>query len=205
MPDEPKSQPPVGTPVELRFTKYDGSPHWEYDLVVVGVDRYGVWLGGRPGDLCRRVGRVIDPQVHWVTLIPTRGAWVATFNEPGGPLGAGVYVDITDTPRWRAATTARGPGLHITCADLDLDVVRRFSGECYIDDEDEFADHTVRFGYPLGLVATARNTADRLYERMCGGAEPFGAVGPAWLDRCRAMNVTGWPGGAPVRSGEQPQ
>lgn len=177
------SRPPAaGTPAELRFTKYDGNPHWEYDLIVVGVDAYGVWLGGRPGDLCRRVGRVIDPGVHWVSLVPAAGDWVATFNQPGGALGAGTYVDITDTPRWSAVPTSRGPGLRMTAADLDLDVVHRFSGECYIDDEDEFADHQVRFGYPPELVAATRDTADRLFAQVRDGLEPFGSVGRRWLE-----------------------
>lgn len=184
--------PEAGTPVELRFTKYDGSPHWEYDLIVLGVDAYGVWLGGRPGDVCRRVGRVIDPGVHWVTLVPTDGPWVATFNEPGGPLRAGVYVDVTDTPRWHPVPTPRGPGLRMTCADLDLDVVRRFTGECYIDDEDEFAEHRVRYGYPAELIAATQAAAELLFAQVSEGVEPFGAVGPAWLDRCRARNATGW-------------
>ena len=105
------SEPAVGTPVELRFTKYDGSPHWEYDLIVLGTDAHGLWLGGRPGDVCRRIGRTIEPGVHWVTLVPAAGAWIATFNEPGGPLGAGTYVDLTDPPTWQAVQTARGAGL----------------------------------------------------------------------------------------------
>ncbi|QQR99677.1 MAG: DUF402 domain-containing protein [Austwickia sp.] len=191
MDDGLANAPAAGTPVELRFTKYDGSPHWEYDLVVLGVDAYGVWLGGRPGDLCRRIGRVIDPGVHWVTLVPAEGAWVATFNEPGGPLGAGTYVDITDQPRWVEVTTSRGPGLRMTCADLDLDVVRRFTGECYIDDEDEFADHQVRFGYPADLVAATRATADRIFAQVRGGVEPFGGVGQAWLRHCAAHSEAG--------------
>jgi len=191
------SEPAVGTPVELRFTKYDGSPHWEYDLIVLGTDAHGLWLGGRPGDVCRRIGRTIEPGVHWVTLVPAAGAWIATFNEPGGPLGAGTYVDLTDPPTWQAVQTARGAGLRMRCADLDLDVVRRFTGECYIDDEDEFADHQVRFGYPSELVATTRATADRLFAEVCAGSEPFGSVGPAWLQRCRALNRDGWPAAHP--------
>lgn len=184
----------LGTPVELRFRKYDGSPHWEYDVIVLGADAHGVWLGGRPGDLCRRIGRTIDPGVHWVTLIPHVGTYVATFNEPGGPLGAGIYVDLTDAPRWEPAATAKGPGWRMSCADLDLDVVRRFTGECYIDDEDEFAEHQIEFGYPPALVRQTREAADDLHARVRGGLEPFGDVGPAWLRRCRAHNAAGWPG-----------
>ena len=36
----------------------------------------------------------------------------------------------------------------LRAVDLDLDVVRGPTGRVWVDDEDEFADHRVRFGYP---------------------------------------------------------
>ncbi|WP_180935649.1 DUF402 domain-containing protein [Nocardioides ungokensis] len=36
----------------------------------------------------------------------------------------------------------------LRAVDLDLDVVRGRTGRVWIDDEDEFAEHRVRFGYP---------------------------------------------------------
>lgn len=172
-----------GTAAALRFTKYDGSPHWRYDLLVLGADAYGVWLGGWPGDLCAQPGRVIDPGVHWTTLIPHVGDWVATLNEPGGPLTAAFYVDVTDRPRW-----SRGArGWTLRAVDLDLDVVRRFTGEISIDDEDEFEENQHRWSYPGDLVARSRATAHEIHAAMLAGREPFGEVGPAWLARARSV------------------
>ncbi len=171
-----------GTPAALRFSKYDGSPHWQYDLLVLGTDSYGVWLGGWPGDLCAKPGRVIDPGVHWTTLIPHAGDWVATLNEPGGPLMAALYVDITDRPRW----SRDDEGWTMRAVDLDLDVIRRFTGETYIADEDEFEENAARWSYPREVVARSRATADEIYEAMLARREPFGAVGLAWLDRARS-------------------
>ena len=51
-----------------------------------------------------------------------------------------VYVDITTPPVW--------DGTVLRAVDLDLDVVRGNTGRVWVDDEDEFADHRVRFGYP---------------------------------------------------------
>ncbi len=180
MSDEPRVP---GTAVALRFTKYDGSPHWRYDLLVLGTDAYGVWLGGWPGDLCAKPGRVIDPGIHWTTLIPHVGDWVATFNDPGSVLGASLYVDVTDTPRW----SRDGDGWTLAAADLDLDVTRRFTGETLIDDEDEFEENRRRWSYPSALVARSRATAHEIYAAMLAGREPFGEVGPAWLARARRV------------------
>lgn len=179
--------PEVGTPVALRFTKYDGSPHWEFDVHVLGVDGYGVWVGGRPGDLCRRPGRVIDSEAYWATLIPHDGDWVATFNAPGGSLGSGIYVDVTSTPTWASTVLHGRPALLMTCADLDLDVVLKFDGQCYIDDEDEFAAHQVSFGYPPDLVSRTEDTAARVLAAVRAAQEPFGQVGASWLGRCREL------------------
>ena len=40
--------------------------------------------------------------------------------------------------------------------DLDLDVLRVPSGRVWVDDEDEFAEHRLSFGYPPELVTPAR-------------------------------------------------
>ena len=47
--------------------------------------------------------------------------------------------------------------------DLDLDVVRRrATGTVELRDEDEFAEHRARFGYPDDLVANAEAAAKLL-------------------------------------------
>ena len=44
-----------------------------------------------------------------------------------------MYVDITTVPVWARRRT-------VTAVDLDLDVVRGWTGRVWVDDEDEFAD-----------------------------------------------------------------
>ena len=79
----------------------------------------------------------------------------------------------------------------MSAIDLDLDVVRRFTGEMFIDDEDEFADHQQLFGYPTDLVERVRTTADGLLEALRTGREPFATVGFTWLERFRSEATTG--------------
>jgi len=70
--------------------------------------------------------------------------------------------------------------------DLDLDVVRRRSdGEAYIEDEDEFAEHQIRYRYPADVISHAEHTAQWLLAAVTARTEPFGSASEAWLDKVR--------------------
>ncbi len=98
--------------------------------------------------------------------------WTATFN--AAPAQTAVYVDVS-TP----ATIEDGL---VTLVDLDLDVRGMRDGSVRIEDEDEFADHRVRYGYPPEVVAAARTAADWLLANLTS-AEPFVSVHRQYLDR----------------------
>jgi protein associated with RNAse G/E len=70
--------------------------------------------------------------------------------------------------------------------DLDLDVVRlRRDGRVFVDDEDEFAEHQVRYGYPPEVVNKAEQAAASLLAAVSAGLEPFGTAAERWLDKVR--------------------
>ena len=71
----------------------------------------------------------------------------------------------------------------VSAVDLDLDVVRLRDGTVRVLDEDEFAEHQVRYSYPADMVEQARATTDDLVVRLSAGTEPFAAIGAAWLER----------------------
>ena len=52
-----------------------------------------------------------------------------------------------------------------------------------MDDEDEFAEHTVSLGYPDDVVAAARRSADAVLAAVRAGAAPYDGSHRAWLDR----------------------
>jgi uncharacterized protein len=88
-------------------------------------------------------------------------------------------VDMTTPPVWEGST--------LTAVDLDLDVVRGNSGRVWVDDEDEFADHRVRFGYPDEVARLAMDSCDRVRAAMLAGAAPYdGATHLPWLERLAA-------------------
>jgi protein associated with RNAse G/E len=94
------------------------------------------------------------------------------------------YSDLTTVPQWRRAparflaprSRAR---FEVTAVDLDLDVIAFEAGTAdprgryFIDDEDEFAEHSVRYGYPLSVVATVRADADALLAAVSAGEPPY--------------------------------
>jgi uncharacterized protein len=69
--------------------------------------------------------------------------------------------------------------------DLDLDVIRRRDGRLLLDDQDEFAEHQVRYGYPAEVIRQAEQAAAWLLAAVGANAEPFGLAYQAWLDKVR--------------------
>jgi protein associated with RNAse G/E len=66
--------------------------------------------------------------------------------------------------------------------DLDLDVVRRRADRSVsIVDQDEFAEHQIRYGYPAGVIAAAERAAERLHAAIIGGRQPFADGYRRWL------------------------
>jgi protein associated with RNAse G/E len=145
--------------IRVTYRKYDGSLHWNGVLRHLGEDDHGVWLGWGAGLEMRRG---YNPPVTFaepqVTVFPRAAWWTGTFH--AAPREAEIYCDITTI----------------------LDVIRiRTDRRTFIDDEDEFLEHQVRFNYPPEVIAAARRQADTLAEEVAGEAEPFQRAYRAWL------------------------
>jgi uncharacterized protein len=177
VPDQPVR--PDGA-VDVRFRKYDGRRHWEMWAVPLGEDEHGHWLGSPAGQVVSRPDLSVDLPFPWALLVPRDQGFVAAFNRTDEPGRAAVYVDMTTVPVWDT------PQL-VTAVDLDLDVVRTVEGRTYVDDEDEFAEHRVAFGYPTQVVDLAEGACRWVHERLAAGAEPFGDVGRRWTDAAAAL------------------
>ncbi|WP_239162611.1 DUF402 domain-containing protein [Paractinoplanes rishiriensis] len=117
-----------------------------------------------------------------MALVPADGCWIANWNADADT-EMEIYVDVTDQPVWT--------GELVRAVDLDLDVVRLRDGTVELLDEDEFAEHQVRYGYPADVVARAQATAAELMARVRDRDEPFGDVGRAWLERFSSASTTG--------------
>lgn len=159
--------------VRCQMSKWGDRPHWQFTGVYLGEDEHGRWIGFPAGTHNSRPGYAFVSEVDSVTLVPYDHWFLATFHAPG--IWCDLYVDI--------ATPAVWEGDVLTSIDLDLDVIRMAdSGDTFVDDEDEFAEHTMAFGYPAQVVTTARASADAVLATVRAGAAPFDGSHQRWLD-----------------------
>jgi protein associated with RNAse G/E len=160
--------------------KWGDRPHWEHDAVRLGEDEHGTWLGAPAGTMVSRPGVTYPSRYPSVRLVPRDEWFLATFyaDEPR-PLPNGwveVYVDIATVAHWSEGA--------VTAVDLDLDVIRGRTGRVWVDDEDEFADHQVRLGYPDEVVRAAVESCAAVHAAVVARRAPYdGKVGDSWLRR----------------------
>lgn len=168
--------------VRVVYRKYDGSLHWHHTMYYLGEDEHGVWLGAPAGSQSRRGD---EPPIvfghSFVQLIPADRWWTAAFNAE--PADTEIYCDICSPPRWPDEN-------QVTMVDLDLDVLRlRADQRVLLVDEDEFAEHQVRYSYPASVISQAEKAAAWLLEAISGGAEPFATAYRAWLAKITEMRM----------------
>ncbi len=181
-----------GTPVRCEMSKWGGGPHWEFDGVFLGTDDHGDWLGFPAGTHHSRPGRAFDSEVDTVTLVPLGGWSLPTFHAPG--IWCDLYVDV--------ATPAEWTGDVLRAIDLDLDVIRMSNdspvrrpppgvlagpGVAFVDDEDEFAEHQVSFGYPAEVITAARSAANEVFAAVMAGTAPYDGSHRRWLEQLAAL------------------
>ena len=166
----------VGDPVRIEMEKWGARPHWHIPGRWLGRDEHGDWIGIPAGTRMVRPGADVLSGFDQVGLVPAAGSaelrsFLATFHRDPGPTW--IYVDMTTPPVWDGAV--------VRAVDLDLDVVRLRDGSSYVDDEDEFAEHTVELGYPPEIVALAEASRDRVHVAMQAQAPPFDGSHERWL------------------------
>jgi hypothetical protein len=66
------------TDTEFVWRKWDGSPHWRYEMAYLGSDEYGDWFGQRIGGAASRPGADIVMSENQVVLVPEHGAQLHT-------------------------------------------------------------------------------------------------------------------------------
>lgn len=162
------------------YRKYDGALHWNQEGLWLGEDEHGRWLGMPPHTPARRGHEppVVHPQAH-VALFPPDAWWTAVFNAE--PERTEIYCDVSTVPQWRDG--------EVTMVDLDLDVRRRRDGTVQLLDEDEFAAHGAKYGYPGDVVSAARAAAEWLEHALRGDTEPFAGGYRRWLAKVDGTSV----------------
>ena len=177
-----------GTKTHIHWRKWDGAPHWVHEVVYLGRDEWGAWFGQRPGWRSHRPGRDTLLKTSCVMLLPDplpgsdHGAeWLLTVNAP--PQRTRIYIDVAWDVRWDEEVP--------TAIDMDLDVVRRTDQRgIYIDDEDEWEEHRVEYGYPLHVVNRLEAVTQELKQKVTDRTAPFNeATTRPWFEVLAALDL----------------
>lgn len=165
--------------------KWDGSPHWSNHVVYLGADGWGDWVGQPIGWRSHRPGTDFIAESPNVTLVPRDHTDFALTVHRGHPRDLRVYIDLAWDVRWRDDL------LPSTAIDMDLDVVRRLNEQgTYVDDRDEWAEHSIRYGYPAEVIDHLEGRALELERQVRAQLAPFDdATADPWLDRLIALGL----------------
>ena len=160
----------IGRRIHVRSTKYDGSPHWEFDSFFV-LERGSLLV------TMNFAGQELQTwNGPWVTPYHTRNhfwsdRWynVMRCERRDGALDHW-YCNVT--------TPALFDGEQVSYIDLDLDVRVWPDGRVEVLDEEEFLANSARMGYPPDVVAAARRAVEELTELARAGEFPFQQTRP---------------------------
>ena len=158
--------PGTGRRIHVVSTKYDESPHWEFDSFFV-VER---------GPLLITTNFAGQELGNW------KGSWVTPWDTRNHFWSDRWYnVMRCDRPRgngldhWycNVTTPFQYDGETIRYVDLDLDVRVLPDGSCKVLDEDEFLENSQRMGYPPDVIEQSRGAVDELLRLARSGEFPF--------------------------------
>jgi len=160
--------------VHVDMRKWRNHAHWQFDARLLGEDEHGIWLHVPSDTTVKRGEEPSRPVgVGFVGPVPSDSWWIVEFytNHPWHA----VYVNIGTPPVW--------DGDRVRQVDLDLDVVRKLDGSVVVLDEDEFAEHQIRYSYPKDLITAARAATDEAVDCLQRNQEPFGSAATNWIAR----------------------
>jgi len=159
--------------ISRHSTKYDGSLHYRNPMTVVQECPELFMLYGLPGRVCDSYRGQMTAHYHSLELYwPDRFYNLTVMWHPDWRPRMH-YVNIATPATWHDGT--------LRFIDLDLDVIwYPDSGKAILDDEDEFALHQVRFGYPDELITQVQRTAQEVLQLIAQSTYPFDGSLFAW-------------------------
>lgn len=166
--------------MKFHALKWPDRPYCSHGGTVLGTDRHGTWLWAPVGSVVTDALRATTSLLpfDFLTLVPSGDCWwIASWMFGWNEIE--LYVDVVTAVTW----TSTG----LSAVDLDLDVVRLSDGRVEIWDEDEFAQHQLRYSYPPDVVAAAVTTARRMSERLREAQDPFGGPPERCLTAAHAL------------------
>ena len=163
-----------GTAVAVRAHKYDGKEYRRWQVHFVERIDGGARLEATFNSFVE--GRTPffggDRAVEF--FYADRGYNVIAGYAPEGMLRA-CYCNICTPATFVLAP--EGPEIHFI--DLDIDVLVWPDGSCVVTDEDDFAENSVRYGYPVAIQEGAHAAVEALLAAVRDRRAPFDQLGLA--------------------------
>ncbi len=157
----------------VQFFKYPDRLHWRHDMVRLGEDEHGIWVGLHKGGTVQRGHEPARRHPHDMVSVIAEDAWFIPIFSPTDPRFR-LYVDICTPPIWTSND-------RIEAFDLDLDVAVAPGGSVSVLDEDEFDEHRAKYSYPEELVVGARTATERVLRAVESAQSPFNGVADDWF------------------------
>lgn len=161
-----------GSVIPLASTKYDGSLHYRYDVTVVGADDDELRAWAPAGTPMRSYRGDRTTSRHQLRVHPSDRWWNLEVHWEPDWRAHQHYVNIALPSTWDDGT--------LRFVDLDLDIAWWPDGSVYVLDRAEFAEHTVRFGYPRAVIDGAWAAVDEVRSLISHRMVPFDGTLYAW-------------------------
>lgn len=159
--------------MRVHSTKYDGSLHYRFPVEVVQLGPTEARLFTPIGTACESYRGAVEIDHPILMVYWADRPWNLHLSWfPDGRLRHW-YVNVASPATWDDGV--------LRFVDLDVDVIRRANGEIVVLDEDELAEHRVRFGYPDELVDRIHRTVDDVRAAMTARIWPFDDALVGWL------------------------
>lgn len=159
--------------ISIQSTKYDGSLHYNYPAMLVRKDTDLVIAYTPPGMPVKSYRGAMTTANHSLQLFWADRPYNLHVNWYADWQPRTHYINIASAATWHDGA--------IRFIDLDLDVIwRAATGEVILDDEDEFLEHQVRFGYPADLIAQTWRGCDEVRALIARCEYPFDGSLYAW-------------------------
>lgn len=172
-----------GDLVVARNRKWNGKAHWVVPGQYLGEDIHGWWVFQGAKEFCSRPGAAFYTASDAILLVPRTGEYVATFYDDSYPGDFRIYADLATGHAWN---TIRPGVTEFHVIDMDLDVIRSVDHGVFVDDEDEFEEHSTTMDYPADVVKSMRKECDRLLEAVRDKQAPFDGTDAEWFRKGRA-------------------
>lgn len=157
----------------VHSTKYDGSLHYRYAMQIVRREPGLLLLYAAAGTPIESYRGQFVAEYHTLEWYWSDRCYNLSVIWHGDWRPRMHYVNIATPASWDDGT--------LRFVDLDLDVVWLADNDnVFLDDEDEFALHQERFGYPADLIARCWRSSADVRDMIARREYPFDGSLHAW-------------------------